>query len=80
MRADDAALVAWASAGDDPHCFVAQYGGAGHGGAVAAGRGGAGHQPPGRGTPMGELRVLQLEPEVGDPSEMGYAPVPAGSD
>jgi hypothetical protein len=30
-----------------------------------------------QGTPMGELRVLQLEPEVGDPSEMGYTPVPA---
>ena len=27
MRADDAALVAWASAGDDPHGFVALYGG-----------------------------------------------------
>jgi hypothetical protein len=27
MRANDAALVAWASAGDDPHGFVALYGG-----------------------------------------------------
>jgi hypothetical protein len=26
MRADDAALVAWDSAGNDPHGFVARYG------------------------------------------------------
>lgn len=32
------------------------------------------------GKPMGEPRVLQLTPEVGDPSEMGFTPVPAGSD
>jgi hypothetical protein len=33
-----------------------------------------------QGNRTGEPRVLQLEPEVGDPSEMGYTPVPAGSD
>jgi hypothetical protein len=33
-----------------------------------------------QGNPMGEPRVLQLAPEAGDPSEMGYTPVPAGSD
>jgi hypothetical protein len=32
------------------------------------------------GNRMGEPRVLQLAPEAGDPSEMGYTPVPAGSD
>ena len=31
------------------------------------------------GNPMGEPRVLQIAPEVGDPKEMGYTPVPAGS-
>jgi hypothetical protein len=33
-----------------------------------------------QGKQMGEPRVVQLTPEAGDPSEMGFTPVPAAAD
>jgi hypothetical protein len=33
-----------------------------------------------QGKQLGEPRVVQLTPEVDDPSEMGFTPVPAGAD